>query len=163
FPRERDHVCTMGEHLFHPFKGMHGIVCDDEDGAVVPHLPDLLISKVHQVDMKDIGAGFPEKLCQSCIVGMYPCPDLHRDDDPFGLERLYAPDKFIRMMEVIFTDPGLFHRLLAAVGIDLIDHLVSELPGGLPERVRAAPPHIDSGHNITPAELPDLLSDHLER
>src|SRR5690606_6436012 len=66
FPRERDHVCTMGEHLFHPFKGMHGIVCDDEDGAVVPHLPDLLVSKVHQVDMKDIGAGFPEKLCQSC-------------------------------------------------------------------------------------------------
>src|SRR5690606_3150112 len=66
-------------------------------------------------------------------------------------------------MEVIFTDPGLFHRLLAAVSIDLIDHLVPELPGGLPERVRAAPPHVDSGHNITPAELPDLLRDLLER
>ena len=128
-------------------QGMHGVVCDDEDGAVV-HLPDLLVSKVHQVDMKDI-ARFPESLCQKRIVGMYSCPIFTETTTPSDLSvcmhRTSSSDD-----GVIFTDPGLFHHSWRQWARS---HRSPRLrsAGRPPGTSQGGSPHIDSSHNITPA------------
>ncbi len=113
---------------------------------------------VHQVHVEDICPRLPDSPGEINVIGSDPGPDLHRYGHILRLQGADDLSESCRVFQEELAAPGLDHRRLPAVGIDLIDHPVLKDTCDISVSGRGAPAEVDAGHHIALFQGIDLPS-----
>jgi len=144
-PGKGDHVRPVREHVLHPVERGDGVVCDQDEWAAVPDLPEFRGPVIHEIDMEDVGAGLPEQLGEDPVIARHAGPDLDRDRGALLLEGPHDGGEPVGVLQERLPASGLDHSRLAAVGIDLVHDRGAQCPDHGPEGFGRGSPEAETG------------------